>query len=616
MVPTKNRSSDHSAGPLPARPDLPEPPADIHPRTLDLVRRGVDEIGRAPNGAQEDTLNTSAFRIGRLVGAGAIGLEDACRPLEEAGVAMYSYDARRPWTAGYIRYKVLRAVSQGVASPDPIAAILHRGAGIQYANTPAVPPGPGDNPPFTDLGNGERFASRYGHEVRYCNDLSKTELGGWMRWNGTHWQTDDMLGVLEMAKEAVRAIALETPPVVDDPTVDRQGNVKPGKNRTAEWALKSEDETRLLKMTRLARSSPPIPVPASQFDTHPYLFNVLNGTIDLGDGTLRSADQGDLLTQAAPVIFDPAARCPLWEKFLFDTMAERPHMVDYLQTWVGYGLTGVTSEQKMLLHYGTGANGKSTFLNILNQLMGPYFATAAATSFMASSGNDDGARNDLAALRPARFVAAVESNERQTLDEALIKSITGGDPITSRFLHREFFTYTPQFKINLATNVLPQINGLDYGTWRRLNAVEWGVTFGGPDGEHPIDLNLEAKLRQELSGILNWALVGCARWLEKGLSIPAEVSAATAAYKDTNDLLGPFIEECLILDPTAHVNAKELYDVYLKWDTSARTLGARSFNSKIGSRAGITSYKSHGLRAWRGLAFSEAGAELINKGIY
>ena len=549
------------------------------------------------------------------MGAGAIGIEDACRPLEDAGVAMHSYDARRPWTAGYIRYKVLRAVSQGATSPDPIASIMGRSAGIQYANTPTVPPSGGANPPFTDLGNGERFANRYGQDLRYCNYLSKTELGGWMRWNGTHWQTDDMLGVLEMAKEAVRAIALETPPVVDDDTVDKNGKVTPGKNRTLEWALKCEDEARMLKMTRLARSSPPIPVPAEKFDTHPFLFNVLNGTVELGDNTLRPADQGDLLTQVAPVVFDADARCPLWEKFLFDTMGKRPHMVEYLQTWVGYGLTGITSEQKMLLHYGTGANGKSTFLNILNQLMGPYFATAASSSFMASNG-EDGARNDLAALRPARFVSAVESNERQTLDEALIKSITGGDPIACRFLHRAFFTYTPPFKINLATNVLPQINGLDYGTWPRLNAVEWGVTFGGPDGEHPIDLNLEDKFRQELSGLLNWAMRGCTRWLEKGLSVPPEVSAATAEYRDTNDILGPFIEECLILDPTAHVPAKDLYDVYLKWDGSARTVGKRSFNSKISSRAGIASYKSHGLRAWRGIAFSEAGAELITRGTY
>jgi len=139
MIPQEtNLSSDRSAPP--ALPDLPEPPAELTPYIIDLVRRGVDDIGRAPDGAQEDTLNATAFRIGRLVGAGAIGLEDACRSLEDAGLAMHSYDARRPWTAGYIRYKVRRSVSQGAAKPDPIYAIQQRGAGIQYANMPTVPP--------------------------------------------------------------------------------------------------------------------------------------------------------------------------------------------------------------------------------------------------------------------------------------------------------------------------------------------------------------------------------------------------------------------------------------------------------------------------------------------
>ena len=147
MVPTKSRSSDRSASALPALPDLPEPPAELTPRTLDLVRYGVEAIRQAPNGAQENTLNSTSYRIGRLVGAGAIGLDDACRSLEDAGLAMHSHDARRTWTAGYMRYKVLRAVSQGATSPDPIASIMRRSAASNYAYvTVAVPPSPGENP--------------------------------------------------------------------------------------------------------------------------------------------------------------------------------------------------------------------------------------------------------------------------------------------------------------------------------------------------------------------------------------------------------------------------------------------------------------------------------------
>ena len=155
-------------------------------------------------------------------------------------------------------------------------------------------------------------------------------------------------------------------------------------------------------------------------------------------------------------------------------MGGNTRLVDFLQVWTGYTLTGDTSEQKLLIHYGSGSNGKSTFLDIIDAMMGPYAATAAASSFMQTSG-EDSARNDLAALRSARHVSCVETNDRQAVNEAIIKRVTGGDPITARFLHREFFTYQPQLKLSMATNQLPQISGLDYGIWRRILCLGWEV---------------------------------------------------------------------------------------------------------------------------------------------
>ena len=197
-------------------------------------------------------------------------------------MAMASYDPQKPWRRGFIAYKILRAVVQGAAAPDPIASIVQRGVERGYVAVP-VPPAGGDNPPFSDMGNGERFASRWSGEVRYCNELASTELGGWMLWNGRYWESDEDLRVQEMAKETARAIAVETPPVKDDDQVDRNGVVNPGKNHTAAWALKSEAGARIKAMTDMAKSIPPIPARAKAFDTHPYLLNVLNGTIDLYD---------------------------------------------------------------------------------------------------------------------------------------------------------------------------------------------------------------------------------------------------------------------------------------------------------------------------------------------
>ena len=154
-----------------------------------MLAQQAQRIRSAPNGQQEQTLNSSAFRLGQLVGARAIGAEEARAGLEEAGLAMASYDPQKPWKRGYVVYKILRAIVQGAADPDPIESIVQRSIERGYIAVP-VPPAGGDHPPFSDMGNGERFASRWSGEVRYCNELASTELGGWMVWNGKFWESD------------------------------------------------------------------------------------------------------------------------------------------------------------------------------------------------------------------------------------------------------------------------------------------------------------------------------------------------------------------------------------------------------------------------------------------
>ena len=622
MVPRAQPTSSD----LPAQqslPDLPEPPEEASRYALDVLAQQAERIRRAPNGQQEATLNTAAFHLGHLVAVQEISIAEARAGLEEAGMAMTNHDPRKPWTQGFISYKVLRAILQGVARPGPLQAMQRRGMDRGGYVAVPVPPAGGDNPPFSDMGNGERFASRWSGEVRYCNELASTELGGWMLWNGRYWEGDESLRVQEMAKETARAIAVETPPVKDDDQVDRSGNTKPGKNHTAAWALKSEAGARIKSMTDMARSIPPIPARAKAFDTHPYLLNVLNGTIDLYDQTLVDAYRTHLLTQVAQVVYDPDATCPTWDQFLLDCMGGNANLVYFLQTWTGYSLTGDISEQKMLLHYGEGANGKSTFLDVLAHLMGSYSAVASPATFMVSERGEsaDAARPDLAALRGARMVQAIETNHRQNLNESLIKGITGGDAITARHLYSKPFTFSPEFKLALATNLLPRISGQDHGMWRRLLANKWPVSFGTP-GQPPIDLHLKEKLLAELSGILNWALAGCSRWLEKGLPTPAEITANTAEYKETSDDLGLFVEEILVDAPYQTIPQSELYSVYELWSASGRSLGKRTFNEKLPRQRqqngeefspGIKKVKRQGIRAWQGVAWSTAGAEIATR---
>ena len=602
-------SSQHNGEPV----DIPEPPEEASRYALDVLAQQASFVRAAPDGEQEKTLNNAAYRMGHLVGAGVISVEDARQGLEAAGADMVAHDARRPWEPGYIRYKVVRAIHQGVRDPDPIQQLIQRGAKQGHQAAVVVPPTPGDHPPFSDQGNAERFIARWADDVRHVPELAPTtRLGQWMLWSGRYWQPDLALRVQEMAKETVRTIALETPPVVEIKE-SKNGELIEGKNLTIDWAKKSEASGRIKAMTELAISDGAIEARGSEFDQRPYLLNVVNGTIDLETQTLRPAERSDYLTQCATVAYDPEATCPTWDRFLLQCMDGKHHLVEWLQTWAGYSLTGDTSEQKLVIHFGEGANGKSTYLDVIQQMLGSYAQAASPTAFMAPERERGDAPNPaLFALRGARVVQALETNEKQELNMAIIKAVTGGDAISVRNLHCAPIEYRPQFKLSLATNQPPRITDQDHGAWRRLCSSRWPVGFGLPGGP-PIDPHLKDKLLLELPGILNWALEGCRRWLEMGLQIPPEVTADTAQYKEESDDLGLFVEECLELSTDGHIPQGELYNVYLAWDTTSHPLGKRRFNAKL-ARPGISKYKAHGgIRAWRGVTYSSAGQEIYER---
>ena len=598
-------SSQHNSEPF----ELPEPPEEASRYALDVLAQQASAVRTAPNGQQESTLNNAAYRMGHLVGAGVISVEDARQGLEAAGADMVAHDARRPWEPGYIRYKVIRAIHQGVQSPDPIQQLIQRSAKQGQQAAVVVPPAPGDNPPFSDQGNAERLIARYANDIRHVPALApQTDLGHWMVWTGAYWQDDAELSLQEMAKETARSIATETPPVMQIKE-GKGGELIEGKNLTLEHAHRTENGTKLAAMIKLARSAPIVQRSHKDFDQQPYLLNVRNGTIDLYDQTLRPPERGDYLTQSAAVAYDPDARCPNWEKFMLECMGGIEHLVLFHQTWAGYSATGDTSEQKLIVHFGDGANGKSTFLDILHTMLGSYATTANINAFMAADQNrGDTPSPSLFKLRGARMVRALETNDKQTLDMAVIKVVTGKDELSVRNLNRPPIEFHPQLKLALATNVLPRIEERDHGAWRRLLAARWPVVFGS-DGAPPIDPHIREKLMAELPGILNRVLEGCVRWIEHGLRIPPEVTADTATYKEESDDLGLFIEECLDLVPDGVIPQSELYDVYVAWDTTGRPLGKRRFNAKL-ARPGITKYKDSGTRSWKGFRYSTAGQEV------
>jgi putative DNA primase/helicase len=284
------------------------------------------------------------------------------------------------------------------------------------------------------------------------------------------------------------------------------------------------------------------------------------------------------------VAYDPQAACPTWERFLWriiggtnleddtedrgagesdnrqaaDDRAKR--LIGFLQRAIGYSLTGETREQCLFVLHGSGANGKSTFLEVLQTLLGDYAQSTPSASLLAKD-RHDGIPNDIARLRGARLVTAVEIGQGRRLNEELMKRLTGQDTITARFLHAEFFDFRAEFKLFIACNHLPTITGTDHAIWRRIRLIPFTVTI--PETEQ--DKDLPAKLQAELPGILAWAVRGCLAWQREGLGTPEEVKQATAGYRASMDQIGRFIEECCLVSQQVRIKASELYEAYKKW---------------------------------------------------
>ena len=337
-----------------------------------------------------------------------------------------------------------------------------------------------------------------------------------------------------------------------------------------------------------------------ELDSNPWLLNAANGTIDLKTGALRAHSRRDLVTKQAPTAFDPDARCPTWLAFLDTVMAGRQDLIEFLRRAVGYSLTGDVSEQVVFFPYGLGANGKTTFAETVTAMLGDYAQKAPRGMLTMRAGNSDGVPNDIARLPGARFVVSNEVEEGRRLAEAQVKDLAGGDTLTARFMRGEFFEFRPTHKLWIYGNHKPVIRGTDEGIWRRMRLIPFEVTIAAAKQ----DRKLLQKLRAELPGILAWAVQGCLDWQRDGLSAPAEVTEATAAYRAEMDVLADFLSDKCYLAPSATVPKAALFVAYQTWCevNRERPLGKIAFGARLKERGiadGTTGREK--TRAWVGV---------------
>lgn len=302
-------------------------------------------------------------------------------------------------------------------------------------------------------------------------------------------------------------------------------------------------------------------------------------TIELMTGTTRPARREDHSTKCSAVAPRDMAT-PIWDGFIRRITAGDEGLASYLRRVAGYCLTGHTKEHCLFFLYGTGANGKSVFVNTLAGVWGDYAITAPMELCMASK--TERHPTELAMLRGARLVTATETTEGRRWDEAKIKMLTGGDTITARFMRQDFFEFSPHFKLVVSGNHKPALRNVDEAIRRRIHLIPFTVTI--PKAER--DPDLFDKLRAEWPGILQWAVQGCLEWRQEGLNPPEAVRAATDDYLAAEDALALWMEECAEEDANAFETTSDLFTSWKAWaERTGEHVGTRkSFSARLEER--------------------------------
>ena len=418
------------------------------------------------------------------------------------------------------------------------------------------------------------FTRRYRHDWRYV-----AAWGKWLMWDGQRWRTEDTLGATDLVRNVCRHAAL--------------------KAASPKTAVKLAAASTMSGVERLARADRRHAGTADEWDADIWLLNTPGGVVDLRTGRMRAHQRTDRMTKVSTAV--PKGECPTWRGFLSDVTGGDAELMDYLQRMVGYCLTGVTSEHALFFLYGTGANGKSVFVTTIATILGDYAANAPMDTFMET--RSDRHPTDLAGLRGARFVASIETEQGRRWNESKIKTITGGDKVSARFMRQDFFDFFPQFKLLVAGNHKPSIRNVDEAMKRRLHMIPFTVTIP-PERR---DGKLTEKLLAERDGILAWALEGCLLWQRSGLRRPQSVLDATDEYFEAEDAMGRWLEDRCVLHANAKALTFELFNDWKQWaEVNGEYLGSmRRFSDALLARRFEKWRNGSGVRGFVGIGLKE-----------
>jgi putative DNA primase/helicase len=425
-------------------------------------------------------------------------------------------------------------------------------------------------PEFSDDTLALKFAEQHAANLRFTAAWNR-----WSLWDGRVWRKDDTLNVFDLARQICRKAS----------TVCTSELI----------ATRVASASTVAAVERLARADRRHVATIEQWDADPWLLNTPSGVVDLKIGKLRPANREDYLTKSTAVA--PGGDCLTWLRFIERITSGNVGLQQFLQRMCGYALTGVTREQALFFLYGTGANGKSVFVNTISGMMNTYATTAPIETFIDTKSQNH--PTDLAGLQGARIVTAVETEDGRRWAESKLKMMTGGERIPARFMRQDFFEYTPQFKLVIAGNHKPGLRSIDEAMRRRFNLLPFTVTI--PASER--DKELTDKLRAEWSGILQWCIEGCLAWQREGLRPPAIVTGATEEYLAAEDAFAQWLDDRTERRDGTWESATVLFDDWKRWaEANGEFVGSQKrFSENLTARSYSQARKNIG-RGFAGIA--------------
>lgn len=553
--------------------------------TLEAAATTLPSLVATPAGAKKSSPGSASFSAGELAtkqvrAAGVDGITrfealskvighwlrqrrlDQCS-LEDAWTAVRDYNAAMivpPWDETRLDREFQALLKRDALKDSP----RHFELGSASATDRTKPP------PRSEDALAATFVDRHEDEVRHVGVWGK-----WYVWNTHRWTPDETGHVRELVRQVCRDAA--------------------GTASSHSEARRIASDKTIASVARIAATDPRLASRPSDWDQHIWLINTPGGIVDLQTGEISRHDPNLLLTQMTTA--SPGTGCPRWLQFLDEITGGDADVQSYLKRLAGYCLTGLTSEQMFAFLHGSGANGKSVFINTIVAVLGDYAATATNDTFMAS--RSDRHLTELAGLRAARLVVVPETEAGRSWAEGRIKTVTGGEKIRANFMRQDHFEFTPQFKLIVAGNHRPAFTGVGEAMRRRLHLVPFEVTIA-PEKR---DTRLPARLLDERDGILGWMLEGCADWRQRGLAAPEAILQAANRYFDEEDVVGQWIEECCVCGPSCRATARRLFETWSAWaQTSGQPVGSQKSLGKVLRERGFADAKIHGMRGWIGIA--------------